>query len=75
MLAIGNNELAKQPPVKKVVKCWKCGKNHRVTYGEEVLRDGTRIPYTLLAFMKCGKTTYLCGVNGKQWRPRNARQS
>lgn len=75
MLAIGNKELAKQPPVKRVVKCWKCGKNHRVTYGEEVLWDGTRIPTKLLAFMKCGKNTYLCGVNGKQWRPRNARPS
>ena len=75
MLAIGNNELAKQPPVKWVVKCWKCGKNHRVRYGVEVMPDGTRRPTNLIAFMKCGKNTYLCGVNGKQWSPRNARPS
>ena len=74
-MAIGNEELAKQQPIGKTVKCWICGKSHRVKYGWEVLPDGKRVPTKLIAFMKCGKRAYLCGIDGKQWRPRNARPS
>ena len=44
----------------------KCGKNHRVQYGEEILPDGTRKPSKLLAFYKCKGKAYLAGMLGKR---------
>ena len=67
-IAIGNGELDDNPNVGKTVVCSKCHKEHRVQYGEEVLKDGTKIPSRFLAFAKCGKTTYLVGVDGKLLR-------
>ena len=66
MFAIGNDELAKCPKLGKTIRCKMCGKKHRVLYGEEVLKDGTRKPSTLLAFYKCGGNSYLAGMHGKE---------
>jgi hypothetical protein len=41
MFAIGDDELDKKPDLGKTILC-KCGKRHRVQYGEEVLADGTK---------------------------------
>ena len=68
-LAVGHNELADKPPLGKTVKCWLCGKRHRVSYGEKVNEDGSREPSRTLAFFKCRGQAYLCGINGKEWRP------
>jgi hypothetical protein len=67
MFVIGNDELAKCDDLGKTVRC-KCGKNHRVRYGEEVLEDGTRKPSKMLAFYTCKGKTYLAGINGKEIR-------
>lgn len=69
MLAIGNDELDRMPALRKTTHCWMCGKTHKVTYGSEVLSDGTKVPSKLLAFFKCKGKPYLCGVGGKEWRP------
>lgn len=58
MIAIGNEEIDKLPPLGKTVKCWICGKRHKVK------------SVSTLAFFYCGKSTYLCGINGKEWRPK-----
>lgn len=70
-MAIGNQELNALPPLGKTLICWRCGKRHRVRFGEQVLEDGSREPSPTLAFMHCGGKTYLCGVQGKAWRPRS----
>ena len=70
MLAIGNKELDAAPELGETVLCWLCGKQHPVEHGEEVLRDGTRRPTTMLAFFRCGEKSYLCGIRGKEVRPR-----
>lgn len=65
MFAIGNDELDKLPKLGKTIRC-KCGKRHRVRYGEEVLADGTRKPSKMLAFYKCKGISYLAGINGRE---------
>ncbi len=62
MLAIGANEL--HEPLGDTVECRKCGQQHPIEYGEEVLKDGTRKPSKLIAFYKCGDNSYLAGING-----------
>jgi hypothetical protein len=69
MLSVGHEELGK--PLGKTVLCWKCGKRHHVQYGETVGADGVKVPSKTLAFFRCGSSAYLCGINGKEWRPRN----
>ena len=66
-LAVGNDELGGE--LGKTVKCWICGKRHRVSYGEKVNADGSKEPSKTLAFFKCRGKTYLCGIDGKEWRP------
>lgn len=48
--------------------CPNCRESHKVEYGEEILKDGTRVPSELLAFVKCIKNeeAYLVGVAGKR---------
>ena len=70
MLAIGNDELNEMPRLGITVKCWKCGKMHRVLYGDEIMKDGIKKPSRLLAFFKCHGKLYFCGINGKEWRPK-----
>ncbi len=69
ILAISNPELKALPELKGFVRCWVCGKRHRVRYGHRRLNDGTLEPSDTLAFMKCGGKSYLCGIKGKEWRP------
>jgi hypothetical protein len=69
-IAIGDEELAKAKPIGKTVKCWICGKRHEVKYGERILEDGTREPTNVLAFYNCSGHTYLCGLKGKEFRPK-----
>ena len=38
-VAFGNYELSKKSSVGKIVKCPKCGKNHKVRYGEDFTGD------------------------------------
>lgn len=64
MLAIGYDEIETLPPIGKTVKCWICKKFH--TPEEAVDSDG--VPSGMY-FFKCGKAMYMCGINGKEWRP------
>ena len=68
-VAFGNDEIAAAPALGKTVRCWMCGKAHRVEYADKVLPDGSKVPSTLMAFFKCGKQSYLCGIDGKEMRP------
>lgn len=70
MFAIGNDELKDAPRLGKFIICDKCGKQHKIEYGEEVLKDGTKRPSKLLAFYTCGNKTYLAGIGGKDIRRR-----
>jgi len=63
-VAIGNDELG-ESDVGETLKCKRCGKKHKVEYGEEILKDGTRIPSKLLGFIKCRGKAYLVAINGK----------
>jgi len=62
-MAVGNEELGKD--LGKKVKCPKCKKLHAVKYGDEVV-DGKRLPCKMLGYVKCGKDSYLVGINGKE---------
>ena len=70
MIAIGNDELVNQPDLGPTIRCWVCGQDHQVEYGT-VRKDGQDVPSTTLAFMRCRGKSYLCGVNGKEWRPKS----
>lgn len=67
MLAVGNDDLGS--PLGETIVCWRCGEQHAVTFAETVHADGTRTPSDL-AFMECGGRSWLCGVKGREWRPR-----
>lgn len=71
-IAIGNDELAQQPDMGDTIRCWMCGQDHPVEYGT-VLTNGVQMPSKTLAFMRCGDKSYLCGVNGKEWKPKDTR--
>lgn len=68
MLAVGNDELVND--LGPTVKCWICGKMHRVRYGDLILPDGTKKPSTLFAYFNCRGKSYMCGINGKEVRPK-----
>lgn len=70
MLSISNDEIAQLPALAATVRCWNCDQAHPVEYSETVHPDGTKTPNGRLAFFKCGETAYLCGINGKEWRPK-----
>ncbi len=61
MLAIGNDELAE--PLGEVINCHICGKRHKLKRSVTKLKDGSTHKGTL-SFFKCGKKTYLAGING-----------
>ncbi len=67
-IAIGNDELTES--LGSHIICERCGKRHKVKYGMRVLEDGTKVPSKTIAFVRCGGSTYLAGVNGKRWRAR-----
>ncbi len=66
MFAIGNEELARNDDVGESVHCPHCGLKHPVEYGEEILKDGTKVKSDTLAFYKCGDNSYLYGIAGKR---------
>lgn len=55
MLAIGNSELSMCEMLGKTIVCPDCGRHHKVRFSD---------PPTL-QFYKCGKVTYLCGIDGR----------
>ena len=63
-VAIGNDELGEK--VGKTLKCKRCGKRHKVRYGERVLSDGARQPSKMAGFIKCRGKAYLVAINGKR---------
>ena len=66
-VAVTNNELGER--LGDTAKCPGCGQMHPITYGEEILSDGTRVPYDGMSFVTCpdGKI-FLVGIDGKTWR-------
>ena len=65
MFAISNNELNKKPTHKgKTIKCYKCGKNHKIRYGKSMY-DGELRDDDFLGYYKCGKDMYLATIGGK----------
>lgn len=70
-LWISNDEIASSPVLGKAIKCWQCGKSHRVEHLEGKDAGGNIEPY-VLAFMTCGGKSFLCGVRGREWRPKYA---
>lgn len=66
MLAVGNDELDKAPPIGDFILCISCGRRHIIKYGNKVLPDGTLEPSKTLAFYKCGESLYLAGIDGKR---------
>ena len=64
-LAVGNDELGDD--LKYKAKCPNCGKFHPIKYGDEIV-DGKPVPSKMLAFVNCGKESYLVGINGKELR-------
>lgn len=65
-IASGNDELSDKEDIGDTVVCVRCGELHRVKYGVEISDDTTKTPSKLLAFVDCGGSTYLVGVNGKR---------
>lgn len=68
MFAIGNDELKHASKIGDFILCEMCGERHKIQYGKEIMRDGTRKESKLLAFYKCGDEVYLAGFNGKDIR-------
>ena len=68
MFAIGNDEIESAPLLGDFILCAQCGNRHKIEYGEEVKKDGTKVPSKLLAYYKCNGKSYLVGINGKDIR-------
>jgi len=65
MFAIGNDELAKLPPLGEKIKCKRCGRKHKVLYGKKKV-DNKLVESKLLAFYHCKGVSYLAGIEGKE---------
>ena len=59
MLAIGNSELAMCEMLGRTIVCPQCGRRHKVRFSEP----------PDIQFYRCGKDTYLCGINGRNIMP------
>ena len=70
MLGIANDEIKDKPDITDIINCDICGGTHRIEYGEEILKDGTRKKSKFLGFYKCGDKTYLASIKGKDVRIR-----
>ena len=70
-LRVSGEEFEKAPPLGKTVKCWFCGEEHEVVYGEQRMSNGTYKPNNVLAFFQCGEELHLCGIAGKEIRPQS----
>lgn len=66
MFAISQDEIDRLPPLGKTIKCTRCGKRHKVSFAEAIKSDGTRVKDDFLAFVKCGKKSYLVGIAGRR---------
>lgn len=73
VLAISYDEISAMKPLGKTIKCWVCGQRHKVRLGQIRNAQGEWEESSKLAFFKCGKQVYLCGIDGKEWRPKNER--
>jgi hypothetical protein len=65
-MAVGCNELNECKPIRATVICPNCGKRHKVKYGDRGLDDGTKVQSKTLAFVNCGKSSYLVGIDGQE---------
>ena len=72
MLAIGSDELDDMPELGPTVECWRCGATHAVEYADAIV-DGKPVPSKLLAFFRCGGESYMCGIKGRELRPKGAK--
>jgi hypothetical protein len=68
--AIGNDELINKPTIKEgdMIVCPKCHKQHKIVLGTNM---DTGKKSNTLQYYKCGKDTYLAGINGKCIIPHN----
>ena len=65
-IAFSNNELYKKESLSKFVRCPHCKELHEVAYGDEILKDGTKVPSKMLAYVNCTNgSMYLVGLNGE----------
>ena len=64
MLAFGNDELVEYPPLHagEAILCPHCGESHIAEAGKDAT---TGEEFKLLLFYRCGETSYLCGVDGR----------
>ena len=63
-IAIANDELS--GVIKEFEICPHCGESHKVKYGDEILPDGTKKESKTLAYVNCGKSSFLIGLRGKK---------
>jgi len=70
MFAITDEELSNKQPLEETYKCYDCGEQHIIKYGDEILEDGTKVESKLLAFITCPITnkSYMVGLNGMKIR-------
>lgn len=68
MFSIGNKELKDMKEIGEFILCDNCGERHRIKYGEEILKDGTKKPSKLLGFYSCHGKEYLASIAGKDIR-------
>lgn len=66
--AIGNKELEEKKNIGDFILCKICKKRHKITYGDEILVDGTKKPSKLLGFYTCQGKKYLASIAGKDIR-------
>ena len=67
--AFGQDEIDDAPPIGNTIACWMCGKRHRVSTSTGKMQDGSE-GRTRLHFFKCRGVSYMCGIDGKEMRPR-----
>jgi hypothetical protein len=66
MITIGDDELKGKMYLGEKITCKICGEEHQIEYGDQVLKDGTRLQSKKLAFYKCNGKAYLAGIDGKR---------
>lgn len=59
-LAVGNSELG--GPLGDIIICDECGQSHRVEHSEPKGEDS----WGTLQFVKCGDSSFLCGIHNKR---------
>ena len=63
MLAIGHDELGEY--LGDTYLCERCGKEHKIEHGHVIEKDGTKTR-SKLSFIKCGKKTFLVGIEERR---------